>query len=97
MVISLRPAWRCSAGITRWSGTIVGTIVFFVLQQELANYGAWYLILLGSVAVIVAIFFRGGIWGVVERRFGLQLFPVQRRVRLPAQPAARQGEASRPN
>ena len=28
MVILLRPAWRCSTGITRWSGTIVGSIVF---------------------------------------------------------------------
>ena len=28
MVIPLRPAWRCSTGITRWSGTIVGSIVF---------------------------------------------------------------------
>jgi len=34
--------------------------------------------------VLAAVFVRGGIWGVVERRFDLNLFPVQRRVRLPA-------------
>jgi len=71
-------------GIGTIEGPIVGTIVFFVLQQELANYGAWYLIILGSVAVVVAVFVRGGIWGVVGRRFGLHVFPVQRRVRLAA-------------
>jgi len=38
--------------------------------------------------VLIAVFMRGGIWGVVERRFGLQLFPVQRRVRL-SQPSGR--------
>jgi branched-chain amino acid transport system permease protein len=69
-------------GIGTIEGPIVGTIVFFVLQQELANYGVWYLIILGSVGVVVAVFMRGGIWGVIGRRFGLHLFPVQRRVRL---------------
>ena len=69
-------------GIGTIEGPIIGTIVFFVLQQELANYGAWYLIILGSVGVLAAVWMRGGIWGVVERRFRLQLFPVQRRVRL---------------
>jgi len=71
-------------GIGTIEGPIIGTIVFFVLQQELANYGVWYLIILGSVAVLAAVFVRGGIWGVVGRRFGLHLFPVQRRVRLAA-------------
>jgi branched-chain amino acid transport system permease protein len=69
-------------GIGTIEGPIVGTIVFFVLQQELANYGVWYLIILGSVAVLIAVFVRGGIWGVVERRSGISLFPVQRRLRL---------------
>jgi branched-chain amino acid transport system permease protein len=76
-------------GIGTIEGPIVGTIVFYVLQQELANYGAWYLIILGSVAVIVAVFFRGGVWGVLGRRFGLHLFPVQRRVRLAGGPAGK--------
>jgi branched-chain amino acid transport system permease protein len=69
-------------GIGTIEGPIVGTIVFFVLQQELADYGGWYLIILGSVAVLIAVFVRGGIWGLVERRFGLSFFPVQRRVRV---------------
>jgi len=32
--------------------------------------------------VLVAVWMRGGIWGVVSRRFDVSLFPVQRRVRL---------------
>jgi branched-chain amino acid transport system permease protein len=73
-------------GIGTIEGPIIGTIIFFALQQELANYGVWYLILLGSVAVVAAVWIRGGIWGVVSRRFDLRLFPVQRRVQL--EPAA---------
>jgi branched-chain amino acid transport system permease protein len=68
-------------GIGTIEGPIIGTIIFFTLQQELSGYGAWYLILLGSVAVLASVWMRGGIWGVVERQFGLSLFPVQRRVR----------------
>jgi branched-chain amino acid transport system permease protein len=67
-------------GIGTIEGPIIGTIVFFVLQQELANYGVWYLIILGSVAVLMAVFTRGGIWGLVERRLGVNFFPVQRRI-----------------
>jgi branched-chain amino acid transport system permease protein len=77
-------------GIGTIEGPIIGTIIFFTLEKELADYGVWYLIILGSVAVIVAVWVRGGIWGVVRRRFGLELFPVQRRLRLAgeAQPPA---------
>ena len=68
-------------GIGTTEGPIVGTLVFFTLEKELSNHGAWYLIILGSVAVVVAIWMRGGIWGTLNRRFDLSLFPVQRRVR----------------
>jgi branched-chain amino acid transport system permease protein len=62
-------------GIGSLEGPILGTIVFFVLQQTLANYGAWYLIVIGVVAVLMAMYVRRGLWGIVERT-GLRLFPV---------------------
>jgi len=70
-------------GIGTIEGPIIGTIIFFTLQQKLSQYGVWYLILLGSVAVVAAVWVRGGIWGVVARRFDVRLFPVQRRLLLP--------------
>jgi branched-chain amino acid transport system permease protein len=63
-------------GLGSIEGPIVGTIVFFVLQQTLADKGAWYLILLGAVAVVVAMWIPRGLWGVVSSRFDLKLFPV---------------------
>jgi branched-chain amino acid transport system permease protein len=83
-------------GIGTIEGPIMGTVIFFTLQEQLSDYGVWYLIILGSVGVLAAVWVRGGIWGVVERRFRLQLFPVQRRVRLRAdgQPASFRGVSS---
>ncbi len=63
-------------GIGTIEGPIVGTAIFFVLQQTLSRYGAWYLIVLGLVAMVVAIWWPRGVWGAVSRRIRLQLFPV---------------------
>jgi branched-chain amino acid transport system permease protein len=40
-------------GIGSIEGPIVGTIVFFGLRALLVDYGAWYLITLGALAVAV--------------------------------------------
>jgi branched-chain amino acid transport system permease protein len=63
-------------GIGTIEGPILGTIIFFVLQQTLSSYGAWYLIVLGLVAMAVAIFARRGLWGLVADRFHIRIFPV---------------------
>lgn len=67
-------------GLGTIEGPILGTIVFFTLQQELAAQGVWYLIILGVVALAVAVWVRSGLWGVVTERFDLALFSVQRRL-----------------
>jgi hypothetical protein len=38
-------------GIGTIEGPIIGTIVYMVLQQTLQSYNAWYLIILGIVAI----------------------------------------------
>jgi branched-chain amino acid transport system permease protein len=63
-------------GIGTIEGPIIGTVVFFVLQQTLANDGTWYWIILGLVAIGVAIWAPRGIWGLVTDRTGVRLFPV---------------------
>jgi branched-chain amino acid transport system permease protein len=63
-------------GLGSIEGPIVGTVIFFLLQQTLADRGAWYLIVLGSVAVLMAMWVPRGLWGVVSDRFDLRLFPV---------------------
>jgi branched-chain amino acid transport system permease protein len=63
-------------GLGTIEGPIVGTAVFMVLQQTLASYNAWYLIVLGLVAIFVALFARRGLWGLVDDHINVRLFPV---------------------
>ena len=67
-------------GIGRIEGPILGVIVFYILQSTLADYGAWYLLTLGLIAIAVMLFAPRGLWGLLSDRTGLHLFPVQRRL-----------------
>ncbi|MBO0732272.1 MAG: branched-chain amino acid ABC transporter permease, partial [Acidimicrobiaceae bacterium] len=57
-------------------GPVIGSIVFIVLQQQLAQYNAWYLIVLGSIAMLIAIWARQGLWGLFAERVPIHFFPV---------------------
>jgi branched-chain amino acid transport system permease protein len=63
-------------GIGTIEGPILGTIVYMVLQQELASDGAWYFIILGLVAIVIVILLRRGLWGEADERLHIRLFPV---------------------
>jgi branched-chain amino acid transport system permease protein len=66
-------------GLGTLEGPVLGTLVFFVLRETLSDYGAWYMILLGAVAVSVMLWRPQGLWGLVEERFDLRVFPLRRR------------------
>jgi ABC-type branched-subunit amino acid transport system permease subunit len=63
-------------GLGTIEGPIIGTVVYMVLQQKLAAYNAWYLIILGLVAILIALFARRGLWGLVDEHLRVRLFPV---------------------
>jgi branched-chain amino acid transport system permease protein len=63
-------------GLGTFEGPILGAIVFFTLQNEFADRGAWYLIGLGAVAIGFALFLPRGLWSLVADRFRLRLLPV---------------------
>jgi branched-chain amino acid transport system permease protein len=67
-------------GLGTIEGPIIGAVIFYVLQQQLASLGTWYLIILGVIAIAVMVGLPDGLWGWVARRFNLYLFPVRRRV-----------------
>jgi branched-chain amino acid transport system permease protein len=70
-------------GIGRVEGPIIGTIVFFILRQTLADLGSLYLLMLGVVAIAVMLKAPKGIWGLVADRYGWQLLPLERRLIVP--------------
>ena len=63
-------------------GPIIGTIIFYVLQQYTAQYGTWYFIGLGAVAIVVTIWSPRGIYGWIARLTNFYLFPLQRKVKV---------------
>jgi branched-chain amino acid transport system permease protein len=66
-------------GIGRIEGPIIGTIIFFLLRQTLADLGSLYLMMLGVVAIAIMLKAPKGIWGLLAGRFGWQMFPLERR------------------
>lgn len=73
-------------GIGRLEGPLVGVILFFLLRENLAHLGAWYLIILGALAVVVMLFAPRGLWGFVADRLTLELLPIGRRLTRRAPP-----------
>lgn len=67
-------------GVGRIEGPIVGTAIFFLLRQLFADLASLYLLMLGGVAIVVMLKAPRGVWGLVADRFGLQIFPLRRRV-----------------
>lgn len=73
-------------GIGTMEGPIIGLLIYFAMRELLADYGSWYLILLGLVAVVVMLTARQGLWGLIANRFDLHPFPVRRRLVKPPGP-----------
>ncbi len=61
-------------------GPVVGTLLFFLLRETLADHGTWYLIVIGLVAVTTMLGCPQGLWGWVARRLDLSFFPLRRRI-----------------
>lgn len=67
-------------GIGRIEGPLVGALVFWALNKFLSDYGTWYLLGLGLLAIVATLFFKQGLWGFAQQRWGWSLFPTQRRL-----------------
>ncbi len=63
-------------GIGTFEGPIIGALLFFAIQYEFADQGAWYLIGLGLVAVAFALFLPRGVWGLAGDKLRIRLLPV---------------------
>ena len=67
-------------GIGTIEGPIIGAVAYFVLKDRFSEAQTTYFIGLGLLAIVVAIWLKRGLWGLLRDRFGLSLFPVRRRV-----------------
>ncbi|MES2246484.1 MAG: branched-chain amino acid ABC transporter permease [Pseudomonadota bacterium] len=68
-------------GIGRIEGPLVGAVVFWALNKFFSDYGTWYLIGLGLLAIATTIYFKQGLWGYAQQRWAWSLFPTSRHLK----------------
>jgi branched-chain amino acid transport system permease protein len=51
------------------------------LYLKYSDYGSWYLIGLGLLAIVTTRYFKQGLWGWLQQRWGLSLFPTYRQLK----------------
>jgi branched-chain amino acid transport system permease protein len=70
-------------GIGTLEGPIIGTVIFFGLRElitgQLEISAGWYLVALGTVAVLVMLWSPRGLWPPLRDRFGLEFLGVGRK------------------
>jgi branched-chain amino acid transport system permease protein len=75
-------------GLGTIEGPIIGAVAYYLLRDYLTDEGHWpglspemYLIVMGLLTMVCALYVRGGLWGTLTKRFpSLQLFPLRRRL-----------------
>jgi branched-chain amino acid transport system permease protein len=72
-------------GIGRIEGPIIGALIFWALNKFFSDYGTWYLIGLGLLAIFTTIYFKQGLWGYMQQRWGISLFPITRKLQYSSQ------------
>jgi branched-chain amino acid transport system permease protein len=70
-------------GIGTVEGPILGTLIYYLLQENLADFEEWYLIILGAAAVGLMIVAPRGLWGSVAHRWNIRLLGAPRLLRVP--------------
>lgn len=65
-------------GIGTLEGPILGALVYFTLREWAAQYGAWYFIGLGLLAIVTMVAAPGGAWSLVTRHWSFDPFGMRR-------------------
>ena len=67
-------------GIGSIEGPIIGALIYFALRETLSDLGSVYLLILGALAILVMLTAPRGVWGALQSRFPISLFPTGYRV-----------------
>ena len=67
-------------GLGTIEGPILGVIVFFALREFAADWGTWYLMLMGALAIAVMLIDKRGLYGIIRQRLGRDVFSTARRI-----------------
>lgn len=65
-------------GIGSIEGVLIGALIYFFANRWFGEYGAAYLVVLGVLTLLVALYVRGGLWGLLTRVVDAPWFPTRR-------------------
>ena len=57
---------------------LIGTFIYFFADLWFGEYGATYLVVLGLMTLFMALFARGGVWGLICKVVDAPWFPTRR-------------------
>ncbi len=80
-------------GIGTMEGPILGALLFFAVETLWGGQGVLYLIGLGAIALLFALFLPKGLWGAVQQRWDVHLLSAGYRVRWQAPHGVHAGRA----
>ncbi len=67
-------------GIGSIEGPLIGALLYFAADRLFGRYGATYMVVLGLLTLLVALYARGGLWGLLSRRVDAPWFALRRRL-----------------
>jgi branched-chain amino acid transport system permease protein len=67
-------------GIGRLEGPIIGALLYFFATRLFGHYGASYMIVLGLLTLVIALFSPSGLWGLFSKTRDWPWFPVGHRL-----------------
>lgn len=67
-------------GIGSIEGVIIGALIYFFADRLFGEYGSAYLIVLGLLTLVIALYARGGVWGLLQKLGEHPWFPVRRKL-----------------
>lgn len=65
-------------GLGSLEGVLIGALIYFFADRWFGEYGATYLVVLGLLTLFMALFARGGVWGLICRVVDAPWFPTRR-------------------
>lgn len=67
-------------GIGAIEGAVIGALIYFFADRLFGEFGSAYLIVLGLLTLIIALYARGGVWGLIQKIGDHSWFPVRRKL-----------------
>jgi branched-chain amino acid transport system permease protein len=65
-------------GLGSIEGVLIGALIYFFADRWFGDYGATYLVVLGLLTLTLALFARGGVWGLICKVVDAPWFPTRR-------------------